>query len=43
MTIEDIDLVIAATALVASLPLVTANPKHFLWIVGLSVSNWRND
>jgi tRNA(fMet)-specific endonuclease VapC len=41
-TVDDGDLIIAATALVAKLPLVTANPKHFAWITGLAVSNWRD-
>jgi tRNA(fMet)-specific endonuclease VapC len=41
ITVDDSDLIIAATALVEGLPLVTANPRHFAWIGGLSVSNWR--
>lgn len=39
--VEDADLIVAATALVESLGVVTANPKHFSWIDGLTVSNWR--
>ena len=38
---EDVDLVIAATALVHDLTLVTANLKHFDWIAGLKLDNWR--
>jgi tRNA(fMet)-specific endonuclease VapC len=41
VTVDDSDLIIAATALVEGLPLVTANPRHFAWIGGLAVSNWR--
>jgi tRNA(fMet)-specific endonuclease VapC len=38
---EDVDLIIAATALVHDLTLVTANVKHFNWIAGLRLDNWR--
>jgi len=38
---EDVDLIIAATALVHDLTLVTANLKHFEWIDGLRLDNWR--
>lgn len=41
ITTADVDLVIAATALHFSLPLATANVRHFDWIVGLNVQNWR--
>ena len=41
VTVDDTDLVIAATALVTELPLVSANPRHFAWISGLNVLNWR--
>jgi tRNA(fMet)-specific endonuclease VapC len=39
---EDIDLIIASTALVHDLTLVTGNVKHFQWIDGLKIDNWRN-
>ena len=38
---EDVDLIIAATALIHDLTLVTANTKHFDWITGLRLENWR--
>ena len=38
---EDVDLIIASTALVHDLTLVTANTKHFDWIAGLKFDNWR--
>jgi tRNA(fMet)-specific endonuclease VapC len=38
---EDVDLIIASTALVHDLTLVTANLRHFEWIDGLSLDNWR--
>jgi len=41
ITVDDSDLIIAATALVYGLPLVTANRKHFAWIAGLEISDWR--
>ncbi|MEX0978053.1 MAG: type II toxin-antitoxin system VapC family toxin [Pirellulales bacterium] len=41
ITVDDSDLVIAATALLEGLPLVTANARHFAWIDGLTISNWR--
>jgi tRNA(fMet)-specific endonuclease VapC len=41
ITVDDSDLFIAATALVEGLPLVTANRKHFAWIAGLAISDWR--
>lgn len=42
VTVDDGDLIVAATALCESLPLITANPKHFAWIDRLSVTNWRD-
>jgi tRNA(fMet)-specific endonuclease VapC len=39
---EDIDLMIASTALVHDLTLVTGNVKHFQWIDGLKLDNWRS-
>jgi tRNA(fMet)-specific endonuclease VapC len=41
ITIGDCDLIIAATAILRSVPLVTANSRHFAWITGLSLLNWR--
>ncbi|TVQ24991.1 MAG: type II toxin-antitoxin system VapC family toxin [Spirochaetaceae bacterium] len=38
--IADMDLVIAAIALVHKLPLVTNNPRHFARIKGLEVRSW---
>jgi len=38
---EDVDLIIAATALIHDLTLVTANTKHFDWITRLRLENWR--
>ncbi len=38
---EDVDLIIAASALVHDLTLVTANTRHFEWIDGLTLQNWR--
>jgi predicted nucleic acid-binding protein len=38
----DLDLIIASTALVHDLTLVTGNVKHFQWIEGLKLDNWRN-
>lgn len=42
IVVDDVDLVIAATALVETLALVTANPRHFEWIEGIVISNWRD-
>ena len=39
--IEDNDIFIAATAIVNSCTLVTANAKHFERVEGLKVINWR--
>jgi tRNA(fMet)-specific endonuclease VapC len=39
---KDADLVIAATALEHDRVLVTGNTRHFQWIPGLVVENWRN-
>lgn len=41
ITVDDSDLMIAATALNEGIPMVTANPKHFTWIPGLMISDWR--
>jgi tRNA(fMet)-specific endonuclease VapC len=38
---EDVDLIIAATALNHDLTLVTANTRHFDGIAGLRLDNWR--
>jgi len=38
---DDADLVIAATALVQGLTLVTGNTTHFSWIPGLILVDWR--
>jgi tRNA(fMet)-specific endonuclease VapC len=40
-TIDDMDLMIAATALCNNLTLVTNHEKHFNRISGLSIVNWR--
>jgi tRNA(fMet)-specific endonuclease VapC len=42
IVVEDADLIIAATALIQGVAVVTANPRHFEWIDGLSLSNWRD-
>ena len=42
ISVDDGDLIIAATALAHKLPFITANAKHFAWIDGLALSNWRN-
>lgn len=39
--IDDSDLVIAATALLHGLPLISANTRHFSWIPTLSLLNCR--
>lgn len=36
----DADLIIAATAQVHALTLITDNMKHFAWITGLELENW---
>jgi len=41
ITVDDGDLIIAATALEWDLALVTSNTRHFDWIDGLSLSDWR--
>src|SRR5205823_5469100 len=38
---RDADLIIAATALVHGLKLVTGNTAHFSWIHGLTLEDWR--
>jgi len=42
IVVDDADLIIAATAIEAGISIVTANPKHFRWIEGLDVIDWRN-
>jgi tRNA(fMet)-specific endonuclease VapC len=37
----DADLLIAATALEHNLVLITGNLRHFTWIAGLAVEDWR--
>ncbi len=39
-TIDDLDLLIASTALTHNLTLVTNNEKHFRRIKGLEIENW---
>jgi tRNA(fMet)-specific endonuclease VapC len=39
---NDADLIIAATALEAGRVLVTGNARHFAWISGLSLADWRS-
>ena len=39
----DADLIIAATALTYGLKLVTGNSRHFAWITGLTVCDWRSE
>jgi len=41
-SIDDMDLMIAATAMFMNLVLVTNNEKHFQEIPGLEVENWSN-
>ncbi|GAH02116.1 unnamed protein product [marine sediment metagenome] len=38
---SDPDLIIAATALIQGHSLATGNLKHFEWITGLTLDNWR--
>ena len=38
---NDADLIIAATALVHQRVLATGNTRHFSWIPGLTVEDWR--
>jgi tRNA(fMet)-specific endonuclease VapC len=40
---SDPDLIIAATALIVQRGLVTGNRKHFDWIPGLSIEDWRTN
>jgi tRNA(fMet)-specific endonuclease VapC len=40
-TVDDVDLIIAATSLLQGLPLATANTRHFEWIPGLTLVDWR--
>ena len=41
--IEDMDLLIAATAIYNELTLVTNNTKHFENIPGLNLENWKSN
>jgi predicted nucleic acid-binding protein len=41
-SVDDGDLIIVATALLHELPLVTANTRHFEWVEGVSLLNWRD-
>lgn len=41
-TVDDLDLISAATALCNNLTLVTNNQKHFQGIPGLMLINWRS-
>ena len=40
-SVQDADLIIAATALETGLALATSNTPHFNWIHGLVVEDWR--
>ena len=42
IVVDDGDLIIASTALLRNVALVTANTKHFHWISGLMLLNWRD-
>ena len=42
IVIDDSDLIIAATALLQRVSLVTSNTRHFAWIGRLSLLNWRD-
>jgi tRNA(fMet)-specific endonuclease VapC len=42
IVVDDGDLLIASTALLHNVALVTANTKHFNWISGLMLLNWRD-
>lgn len=39
--VEDNDVIIAATAILEGLPIVTSNLRHFEWIPEIRVENWR--
>jgi predicted nucleic acid-binding protein len=41
IVVDDCDVIIAATAMRHGLVLVTANTRHFNWIAGLAVEDWR--
>ncbi len=41
VAVDDVDLVIAATALLHGLLLITSNTRHFEWIDGLRLLDWR--
>ena len=40
---SDGDLIIAATALVNGLQLVTGNTSHYAWMTGLQLANWTTN
>jgi tRNA(fMet)-specific endonuclease VapC len=40
-SVQDADLIIAASALEAGLALATSNTAHFSWINGLVIEDWR--
>ncbi len=39
--VGDGDLMIAATAMLSNVPIVTSNTRHFDWIAGLRLIDWR--
>ena len=41
IAVDDVDLVIAVTALLRGLSLATPNTRHFEWIDGLRLLDWR--
>jgi tRNA(fMet)-specific endonuclease VapC len=41
IVVEDVDLIIAASALIQGLTVATSNIRHYEWIVGLPLVNWR--
>ncbi len=43
LVVDDMDLLIAATAMTLNLTLVTNNTKHFSKIKGLRLENWNTD
>jgi predicted nucleic acid-binding protein len=42
LAVKDADLMIAATALKHGRELVTGNSAHFVWIPGLTLTDWRS-
>ena len=42
IAVDDADLIVAATAQIQTLVVATANTKHFDWIAGLKLVNWRD-